>query len=323
MPTVIEPPTSAATPGRPAPAISSPAGPSTAAAIPTSVPYPTPLGREVPSPWTLKGDAYWFFPSPTLLPWSPPELPEGAYQATAATSAERHGRFVGGLANIQLVRYTESPVGPYDELLYVPGSFEMPAGLGDGDGDDGGGRRSNKAALRITRIYVSTLASTVNGRRNWNIPKRLARFAFDPVDPAKLSGPTRVSVFACLSNAASGSPAFAPEPFFSVILTPSILPSFPLKSQYLPLDLRLVMPPLDDETAAGHELVGTERWASLTPSLVGPCRAVWGKGALTGPGNRWTDGVGFPDTKPYSLGLVWENVRPLSCRPDKGVGERG
>lgn len=318
MSTTAEPATFAELARPPTPAISPTAVPpaeASAAIIPTSASFPAAFGTEAPPPWTLKGDAYWFFPSPTLLPWSSPELLQAAYDPVQAAEAEQHGRLVGGLTNVQLIRYTESPVGPYDELIYVPGSFEAPTGpvrsSGGGEGVSSS-RRPSKPALRITRIYVSTFASVVNGRRNWNIPKHLARFAFQPVDPLKPSGPTRVSVFACTSTAKPDATSFALEPFFSVVLTPSILPAFPLKTRYIPLDLRLVMPPLFDGTtgasAAGDELVGTERWASLTPALAGRCQAVWGKGALDSPGSRWADGVGFPDVKPYALGLVWKNV---------------
>jgi hypothetical protein len=41
--------------------------------------------------------------------------------------------------------FTSPPSGPYDELMYMPGRFDDPSG---------------KAHLMITRIYVSTDAST-------------------------------------------------------------------------------------------------------------------------------------------------------------------
>lgn len=254
-------------------------------------------------PWTLRGDAYWFFPLPSLLPWSSSRLPQAAHDPIQATKAGQNGGAIGGLGNVQLVRYTESPVGSYDELIYIPGHFEVPS-------DPAIGRsQASRSAIRITRIYVSTIASVVNGRRNWNIPKRLARFTFEPADPSRPSGPTRVSVFASISTADHCSPSFATEPFFSVILTPSNLPVFPFRSSYIPLDLRLVMPPLVDGTADGDELVGTERWASLTPAMTSDrCQAIWGKGAMVGPGDKWADGVGFPDIKPIALGFVWKDV---------------
>jgi hypothetical protein len=60
------------------------------------------------------------------------------------------------------VDYAESPAGPYRELLYIPGRFA----LADG-----------RHAWSVTRIYVSTWESVVNGRRNWGIPKDRADFS--------------------------------------------------------------------------------------------------------------------------------------------------
>jgi len=61
---------------------------------------------------------------------------------------------------VMLVDYQHSNAGPYRELLFVPGQFQV------------GGRRF----YSITKIYVSTPQSVTNGRRNWGIPKELADF---------------------------------------------------------------------------------------------------------------------------------------------------
>ena len=63
------------------------------------------------------------------------------------------GKFKGGLGYVMLVNYEKSPVGPYRELLIIPGKF----------------RKTKKQA--ITKIYVNSEASTQNGRNNWGIPK--------------------------------------------------------------------------------------------------------------------------------------------------------
>ena len=60
----------------------------------------------------------------------------------------------------QIIRYSETPVGPYDELAILPGAFS-------GVGRDGGKKRDS----RITGIWVSSKETLINGRRNWNIPK--------------------------------------------------------------------------------------------------------------------------------------------------------
>lgn len=62
---------------------------------------------------------------------------------------------------LMLVRYATSPVGPYDELLWAAPS-RTPAGW----------------RPQVRSIVVSTRESVVWGRRNWGIPKRLARFAW-------------------------------------------------------------------------------------------------------------------------------------------------
>lgn len=105
---------------------------------------------EAPAPWSLTGRGYLALlrPPPADDPASalPPDAPAGARP--------------GGPALLMYVDYETSGVGPYRELLYIPGRF----------GDDGERRWS------ITRIVVSTTASVVAGRQNWGIPKSLADF---------------------------------------------------------------------------------------------------------------------------------------------------
>ena len=71
------------------------------------------------------------------------------------------GKFKGGLGYVMLVNYEKSPVGPYRELLIIPGKF----------------RKSRKQA--ITTIYVDSEASTQNGRANWGIPKETLPFVWE------------------------------------------------------------------------------------------------------------------------------------------------
>jgi hypothetical protein len=106
----------------------------------------------VPPPWRLRGSGYVFLF--TFKPWFlrtggflPPEL-EGA------------DGFEGQLGAVMLVEYRESPVGPYRELLFLAGR----------------NLRWRRHRFSITRIYVSTEASAVNGRENWGIPKQTADF---------------------------------------------------------------------------------------------------------------------------------------------------
>jgi hypothetical protein len=48
-------------------------------------------------------------------------------------------------------RYHDSPVGAYDEVLIVPGSFEV------------GAKGKERKMLRVTRIYVSERGTLWNG----------------------------------------------------------------------------------------------------------------------------------------------------------------
>ena len=89
-------------------------------------------------------------PSKQLLPafaYSPLES-QGVFSSSS--------KFCGGLGSVQVIRYTESPVGPYDEMLLVPGNFEYEA--------NEGGKVARKRNLRVSRIYVSQKLTCYNGR---------------------------------------------------------------------------------------------------------------------------------------------------------------
>jgi hypothetical protein len=106
-----------------------------------------------PPPWNLRGDGYillYRFSAQTQLGgqagFVPPEL---------------QPHFRGGLGAVMLVDYKDTPVGPYHELLFIPGFFDF----------------HGQSFPSISKIYVSTWASIVNGRENWRIPKEEAQFA--------------------------------------------------------------------------------------------------------------------------------------------------
>ncbi|HNY65266.1 MAG TPA: acetoacetate decarboxylase family protein [Deltaproteobacteria bacterium] len=103
-----------------------------------------------PAPWELAGSGY------ILLYWFSREfcrtggfIPEGLLSS-----------FKGGLGTVMYVDYRSSNIGPYQELLFIPGRFDF----------------SGKRFFSITRIYVSTRESVEGGRANWGIPKGLASF---------------------------------------------------------------------------------------------------------------------------------------------------
>ncbi len=73
---------------------------------------------------------------------------------------------IGGLGAMMLIDYRRSNVGPYRELLLVPGRFKL-------------GRRR---LYSVTHIYVSTEESQFNGQVNWGIPKQVADFEVEDID---------------------------------------------------------------------------------------------------------------------------------------------
>lgn len=107
-----------------------------------------------PAPWSLVGRGFIF------ALWMPRDVLE--HGSFIPSGLVRHGR--GRLAYAMFVDYASSDVGPYRELLYIPGRLRF-----------GNGRHDTP--LSITRIFVSTQASVINGRINWGIPKDRCDFA--------------------------------------------------------------------------------------------------------------------------------------------------
>ena len=65
-----------------------------------------------------------------------------------------------GLGYVMIVDYKDSPVGPYHELLIMPGKA----------------RFNQTRRNTISKIYVDSKESMLNGRNNWGIPKELTEF---------------------------------------------------------------------------------------------------------------------------------------------------
>lgn len=218
-----------------------------------------------PAPWTLKATVYSFLLYITSS--EARKLSENKsflYAPLEANSSFSDDKFVGGLATVQVLRYSESPVGPYDELLIVPGKFEYPFNVPSkyGGWEDTESRRN----LKLTRIYVSQEKTCWNGRKSelslhilfdqgryeglikyrwntdWNIPKHLARFTFQDFP----NGATRISVYPMETDNTGVESKITETPFFSATYKPlSYTPSFPASTgafKYLGLDLSLVQP---------------------------------------------------------------------------------
>jgi hypothetical protein len=104
----------------------------------------------VPAPWKLRASGYVL-----VLERAREQLDCDRFTPPSLRAARK-----GPFAYAMFVDYAEAPVGPYRELLFIPGAFRYP----------------DRSCFTITKIYVSSQASVVNGRRNWGIPKELAQF---------------------------------------------------------------------------------------------------------------------------------------------------
>ncbi len=111
------------------------------------------MDNRFPPPWSLSGRGC------ILLYRFSREFVETA----AGVPPQLRERYSGGIGAVMLVDYGRSPVGPYGELLFIPGRFTL-----------NGARWAS-----ITRIFVSSQDSVDAGRRNWAIPKELAPFRFE------------------------------------------------------------------------------------------------------------------------------------------------
>ncbi|MCQ6262698.1 hypothetical protein MLD55_12215 [Alcanivorax sp. MM125-6] len=105
---------------------------------------------DAPAPWLLTGRA--FVAALSL----PADLRHEQGGAAAAL-----GEPARSPALVMLVDYRRSEVGPYQELLFMPGPLRFPDG---------------RRRWSIGRIYVSSQASADNGNRNWGLDKKVAEF---------------------------------------------------------------------------------------------------------------------------------------------------
>ena len=152
-----------------------------------------------PAPWLLKASAY----------VAAVRMPEDVLDGAAFVPPSLAGKRTGQTAYVLFVDYHTADCGPYSELLVAPAVYDF--------GEEG-------HFPTITRIFVSTYDSVVNGRRNWGIPKDRADFSIergsDKVDHVRVSRDGRV---------------FADMRFKPYGLT------FPVTSALLPAGLRTLM----------------------------------------------------------------------------------
>lgn len=144
-----------------------------------------------PPPWKLKGEGI-------LLIY---KFKKEWVESQGNLPKHLLGKFKGGLGFVMLVNYEDTPVGPYHEVLFIPGKF----------------RKTKKQA--ITKIYVDSEVSTQNGRINWGIPKETL-----PIEWEKEKNWDKVRV---VKNGA---------PIFSAEFETGGIP-FPVSTAFLPIRL--------------------------------------------------------------------------------------
>lgn len=106
---------------------------------------------QAPPPWKLKGNGYIFLY----------HFPKSFVKNFGFLADYQQNRFDGDfVGTVMLVDYETSAVGPYHELLFVPGRLNF----------------DKKKIFSISKIYVSSQDSVENGIANWGIPKELADF---------------------------------------------------------------------------------------------------------------------------------------------------
>jgi len=265
----------------------------------------------VPAPWKLKGDIYLFsfwVSGPQAV--HPPTITYSPLEANSSFIRPEGSRPLGGISMIQIIRYTESPVGPYDELILCPGFHEYTV--------EENGKRIKKKNARITRIYVSQKYTCWNGRKNWNIPKHLAAFDWK----TNADGSTSVKVFPHDTSGDVKEASASATPLFQATFKPiPYVPSFPLSLgifKYMGVDPTLVQPPLPEGDGSQGELPGTDRWCSISPGQ--SCRRAslgWfdirqadEKGNLVGEHENFWPGLGR-----WQIGLKMENSDVTFAEP--------
>ncbi|KAK7031012.1 hypothetical protein VNI00_013802 [Paramarasmius palmivorus] len=219
-----------------------------------------------PAPWLLDVAEGYIFIVPSPLASS--LIPHGAFDPLEEDVLRKTGVMVPDVGLIMIVRYSASPAGSYDELIYIPGRWVYKGG------QDG---------FRITRIVVSTDASVYNGRINWNIPKHRANFDFKKEGLA-----TTISV---------SDPDGDGKPFFSAKILPTSADiPLELNTTFLSGYTTLIQPPFPGDPSDPAE-VATETWKETRISAKSQSlSAVLISGSLSG--GKIGDGEGFPDVVP-------------------------
>jgi hypothetical protein len=118
----------------------------------------------IPPPWVFKTKLYLFTTTvkpddredPLLQGLRPGSYhPEETIHPSALAPVKGSPQWGGGMSNVVIVRYEDSPIGPYDELISSTDGFVNPFEKG--------------TSARITNIYVNSRKSIWHGRKNWSM----------------------------------------------------------------------------------------------------------------------------------------------------------
>ncbi|WP_086542459.1 acetoacetate decarboxylase family protein [Algoriphagus antarcticus] len=165
------------------------------------------LYKQAPAPWKLQGEGI-------ILIY---KFSRNWVETYGNLPEHLKGKFIGGLGYLMFLNYQSSPIGPYKELLVIPGKF-APYGK-----------------QTITKIYVSSEVSAQNGHVNWGIPKETLPISWDK------SGGTELIQVKDGENTA-----------FSCEVSTGKIP-FPLSTSFLPIDLHQLWDGVDFFTRpSGH-----------------------------------------------------------------------
>lgn len=231
--------------------------------------------KKAAAPWKCTAEVYaaYFYSSPKSK--TAAEIDTIAYSPLEKEShfaSPEAGHFAGGVGSFMLVRYSDSPVGPYDELVIIPGSYTYRV-------QDEQGKWVGKKSPRVTRTYVSQKHTLFNGRhsettsshyvavhiklltrsnQDWNIPKHLARFDWKDLP----NGAKQCKVFPHDTDGDVAEASASAKPLFQASFkTVPYMPAFPMSTKwfkYLGVDTALVQPPVPQGNPG--EVVGTEQW---------------------------------------------------------------
>ncbi len=139
----------------PAPANTSPESP------PADIPF-------LPPPWIFKTKLYIFTTPLRPVHLKDPllqGLPSGSYNPeetihpSALAPVKGSPQWKGGSSNVVIVRYEDTPIGPYDELIASSDGFVNPF--------------EKSTSARITNIYVNSRQSIWHGRKKWSVSLQL------------------------------------------------------------------------------------------------------------------------------------------------------